>query len=240
MIQVDAELLLAVGIVAFYLFDSASLLHFDELVVAAHRRGWQIAAGGRLEMRGRFLWLPHPLLPFRTVLPASWLSFDADAADTPQTLQRFARRLLPIRIGCGLAGLLVVAAIPTLLLTTRDPAWLLCALAGTWLITIAMLVALFLQRGALGLGGRGFAGLCVESLLCPPCAPNLHRRLCRRRGFRGDPVAFASCHMTTDAQRRLRDSIEARIAMFALADQDDGGHVVGGRAAPAPLRSRRA
>lgn len=234
--HVDAELLLAIGIVAFYLFDSAALLHFDDVLVAASRRNWRVTTGAQLEMRGRFLHVPNPLLPFHTALVASWLRPDHRRSDSPETLRTFGETLLPVRIGCSLVVVLMVMAMPALLLTTRDPVWMLCLLAATWTCTIAMLVFLSLRRGVLGLTGRNVAALAIETLLCPPCAPNLYRKLCQKRGFDGDPVLFAARHTTPDAQTRLRAEIEARIAMFALADEDAGGHITGIRAAQQRIR----
>jgi len=71
--HVETEVLLVAGILAFYLLDSARLLHFDELQVAATRRGWTVTTGSDLEMRGRFVLVPNPLLPARTRFHASWL-----------------------------------------------------------------------------------------------------------------------------------------------------------------------
>ena len=89
------------------------------------------------------------------------------------------------------------------------------------LVQRLLLLAVFRRRAALRLDTRALLALCAESLLCPPCAPNLYRKLCDRRGFRDDPVAFAARHLPLDAQRRLHAAIDARIALLAQADEDD-------------------
>ena len=66
MSHVETEFLLVAGILAFYLFDSARLLHFDDLVISPVRGAWRIVPGGTLEVRGRFLHLPNPLWPAGT------------------------------------------------------------------------------------------------------------------------------------------------------------------------------
>ena len=222
MSHVETEVLLVAGILAFYLLDSARLLHFDELQIAATRRGWQVSTGSDLEMRGRFVLVPNPLLPARTRFHASWLPPGGEVVEDAEALRRFARGLWPVRAGCVVVGVLVLVALPALLLAFRDPAWLLAVLAASTLVTLAMLLAVFRQRATLRLDARGLLALSAESLLCPPCAPNLYRKLCDRRGFRGDPVAFAARHLPRDAQQRLHAAIDARIALFALADEDDG------------------
>ncbi len=221
MSHVETEVLLVAGILAFYLLDSARLLHFDELQVAATRRGWDVSTGSDLEMRGRFVLVPNPLLPARTQFHASWLPPGGGVVEDAEALRGFARSLWPVRVGCVMVGLLVLVALPSLLLAFRDPAWLLAVLAASSLLTLAMLLAVFRRRAALRLDTRVLLALCAESLLCPPCAPNLYRKLCARRGFRGDPVAFAARHLPREAQQRLHAAIDARIALFALAGEDD-------------------
>ncbi|MBP6799452.1 MAG: hypothetical protein KA124_15275 [Luteimonas sp.] len=221
MSHVETEVLLVAGILAFYLLDSSKLLHFDELQVAATRRGWRVSTGSDLEMRGRFVLVPNPLLPARTRFHASWLPPGGEAVEGADALRGFARSLWPVRAGCVLVGALVLVALPVLLLAHRDPAWLLAVLAASTAVTSAMLLAAFARRGALRLDGRSWLALAVESLLCPPCAPNLYRKLCDRRGFRDDPVAFAARHLPLEAQQRLHAAIDARIALLAQADEDD-------------------
>ena len=216
-----AELLLAVALVALYVQDSASLLHFDEVLVAGIRRGWRVSTGSGLEVRGRFLSVPNALLPAGTVFRSSWLHPAEGPVEDPGALALYAKRLWPVRIGCMLAGAAILVALPVLLLTSRDPGWMLGALGTAYLAIAAMLVVLFVQRKALGLAGGKLASLAIESVICPPHAVNLYRRLCALRGFRGDPVLFAAGTMPEDERRQLHAAIDARIALFALADDDD-------------------
>lgn len=224
-----AELLLAIALVALYVQDSASLLHFDDVLVAGGRRGWRVSTGSGLELRGRFLFVPQPLLPAQTLFRSSWLHPAEGAVEDPDALASYAKRLWPIRILCMFAGAAVLVALPALLLTTRDPWWMLGALCAAYLAIVAMLVVLSAQRKALAMTRGKLASLAAESLLCPPHAVNLYRRLCALRGFRGDPIAFAARAMPGDQRQRLRAAIEARIALFALADDDSSG----------PLRAAR-
>ena len=222
MSHVETEVLLVAGILAFYLLDSARLLHFDELQVAATRRGWQVGTGSDLEMRARFVLVPNPLRPAHTQFYASWLPPGGDTVEEADDLRAFARLLRPVRVGCVATGMLVLLAIPALLLALRDPVWLLAVLAANLVVTLAMLGVVAHHRTTLRLGTRRLLALSAESLLCPPCAPNLYRKLCIARGLRGDPVAFAARHLSPEAQAQLRAAIDKRIALFALADDIPG------------------
>jgi hypothetical protein len=230
----EAEVLLVIALLALYLQDSALLLHFDEVLVEGDGRGWRVSTGTGLELRGRFLSIPNPLLPMRTRLPASWLHAGGAEQDTPRGLARHARMLWPLRLGCTLTGVVLLGVMPWLLLGSRDPLQLLAALASAWLLIIAMLAYLAMRRATLQMSRRQLAGLAAEALLCPPHAINLYRRLCAMRGFRGDPIAFAASQLPDHERQRLRTSIDARLDLFTLAD-----HAVGHRgAALASARTR--
>jgi len=232
--MLETEVLLVVALVALYLQDSAQLLHFDEVLVEGGGARWRVSTGSTLELRGRFLSLPGPLLPMRTRLRASWLHAGAAPVDTPASLARFERALWPLRLGCVLVCATVLGVMPWLLLGSRDPVQLLAALLAAWLLTLAMLAWLALRRAALDLSWRQLGKLALESLLCPPHAANLYRRLCAMRGFRGDPIAFAAAHLPEPARRQLQASVEARLDLFAQADEDAGGRI----AALAAARAR--
>lgn len=231
MSAIPAEWLLAAMLVVLYVQDAASLLHFDEVLVAGGARGWRVTTGSDLELRGRFLVVPSPLWPAGTVYRASWLHPAQGALEQPDALVAFSTRLWPLRAGVVLAGMAWLLVLPALLLTSRDPLWMLVAASIGYLAIIAMLVWLCVQRRALGLTARRLASLAVESLLCPPHAVNLYRRLCALRGFEGDPIAFAACTMPADARDALRAGIDARIALFAAEDETAAGRVAGLHAA---------
>lgn len=219
--SVSSEWLLVAGILAFYLQDASRLVYFDDVIVSGGRR-WRVAVEAVTEMRGRFLWIPSPLWPARTTLHASWLApSDGTPADTAEDLRAFARLLWPVRMGCVLAGMVVLLAIPYLLLSAAPPTWLLGALLAWLVTTLAMLACVALRRRPLGLTPRRFATLATECLLCPPYAVNLYRKLCDQRGFRGDPVAFAADNLSPRERQRLLDTIERRIALFAQSSDED-------------------
>ena len=213
----DAEVLLVVALVALYLQDSALLLHFDEVLVEGDGRGWRVSSGTGLELRGRFLSIPNPLLPMRTRFRASWLHASVVAPETPDGIAGYARMLWPVRLGCTLTGVVLLGVMPWLLLGARDPLQLLVALAAAWLLIITMLAYLAVRRATLQMSRRQLAGLAAEALLCPPHAINLYRQLCAMRGFRGDPIAFAASQLPDHERQRLRASIDARLDLFALA-----------------------
>lgn len=217
----DAGILLALGLVAFYVQDSAQLLYFDEVVVVGTRRGWRFPPVS-LEFGGRYLYVPNPLLPTRAMFRASWLHADRGGSESPSELSAFLAGLAPLGPCCVVLWLLLLVALPVAVLAYRVPAVLLAILGAAYAVIALMLVLLARAHRRLGLSGREVAGLGVGALLCPPHAINLVRKVCLGRGLRGDPLAFAARTLAVADGARLRKEIESRIGLFAPAEDGAG------------------
>ena len=212
----DAGVLLALGLAAFYLQDSAQLLYADEMVVTGTRRGWRCGLGD-LELRGRFLHVPNPLLPARAMFRASWLDADRSTVEPLAEIQAFLAELAPLGRACVVLWLLLLVVLPAAILAYRVPSVLLAILGGVYAVIALMILLLARKRRRLGLSAREVAALGVGALLCPPHAINLVRRVCLGRGLRGDPLAFAALALSAADATQLRSGIEARIALLAPA-----------------------
>src|SRR5690606_7033237 len=131
----------------------------DDVLVEGAGRSWHVSTGSGLELRGRFLSIPNPLLPMRSRFRASWLHAGAAPVDTVASLDQYAHMLWPLRLGCTLTGVVLLGVVPWLLLGARDPLQLLAALATIWLLIIGMLAYLALRRARLQMSRRQLGGL---------------------------------------------------------------------------------
>lgn len=224
----DAGVLLAAGLVAFYVQDSAQLLYVDELVVVGTRHGWRCRLGA-LELGGRFLYVPNPLLPARAMFRANWLQADRSVQESPAGLSQFVADLVALGRCCAALCFLLLGVLPAAILAYRVPGLLLAILGGAYAVIALMLLLLVRRRRRLGLSGRDVVALGIEALLCPPHAINLVRKVCLGRGLQGDPLAFAARALAATDGACLREGIEARIDLVARAD-DSAIHDEGMRA----------
>lgn len=206
---IAGEWLLAAGILLFYLQDSALLLYHDEVAITERWRSWNVSASAGVELAGRYLFLPNPLVPQRPLFRATWTSA-ADGTDDSARLDAFLAQLTPFRIGCILAWALVLVAIPVTVLAHRSPTLLLAELLASYLVTATMGVFAWRRRTTLGLDTKAALGLIAETLLCPPYSVNYLRRLCRHHAFGGNPVKFASRHCSARNRASLRHELLAR------------------------------
>jgi len=225
----SVELLLVLGVIGFYLQDSAMLLHYDEIVVVQRRRGWSASVGSSAQARGRYLYLPNPLCPGAALFRSSWLRGDASAPgeDWPG-FAHFVAALRGFRILCLLLACLLFLALPALLWRFPHPLAMLALAAGIYATTALIGLRLWRYRGVLELGGRQAAALAFELLCCPPHAVNVVRRLCARRGLRGDAVDAARRLLAPAQRRPLVDEVGERLAM-AVDFHGDDVHLLGAR-----------
>lgn len=218
------ELLLLAAIVVLYLHDGARLLGCDELMLVRRQRRWQVVLDTGLEARGRQLFVPAPLAPWRMQLRCNWFAEAGAAADGINLgqLQRRRRLLRPLQPLCTLvlAGLV---ALPLALIWWPRPWLLLSLLVLVYASTLLMLGWVSKQRRALQLGRRALLGLWLDCLLCPPYAANLLRRLCVPLVLQRDALAGVLRRQPTASRQRLAGQFEQRLALLAMSD-DSGRH----------------
>lgn len=216
------ELLLVLGVIAFYLQDSAMLLHYDEIVVVQHSRGWSASAGSASQIGGRYLYLPNPLQPTAALFRGGWL---VDPAQTPREhwagLDHFVAALEGFHFLCWLLWSLLLIWLPLLLWRYPHPLAML-ALAGMIYLSVLMIgLRIWRYRRVLELSGKQALSLAFELLCCPPHAINVVRRLCARRSLHGNALDAVQ-HLLDPSQRGgIADKISERLSMARDFHGDD-------------------
>lgn len=217
------ELLLILGVLAFYLQDSMMLLHYDELVFTEARRKWRVSTGSTMQFGGRHLFLPNPVTPARGLFRGCW-STDHAAAPPEHWpgLRHFIAALSPLKVTCRVLWSLLLVALPLLLLAYPHPMALLALLVLVYGCVAALAWQMWRRRNVLELDNRAFASLAFEGLTCPPFAINTVRKICLRRGVHGDLVGAAGRTLDRAGTVRFRELLSARIAMASVFEDASG------------------
>ena len=191
-LEAEAALLLAAA--GLYLYDSALLLYRDEGVVStAGRTRWTVRFGSGYQIRGRYLFIPSPLMPHRPIFRLVWKPETGVAADRRWTERR--RLFAPlVPLVWGMLVSMFVLLPMSLFLRLGDP-MLLAAIALLYLNNLALLGWIALKRMSFGLSSRRFAALAFEALVCSPFALNLVRKI---------SAEMAVDENLVDAARRLQ------------------------------------
>lgn len=208
------EIMLVLGIVGFYLFDSAMLLYANELIFAENNGKWVF---GRPEsgwqMLGKNLYMPNPLTPDYPLFRACWVVASAsnERQEDIEALRQFLNVLNPLRyMTFGLFALLLIW-LPIVLLGFGTGLGLLLLLGVIYCTITVMLAQIYRQREELGLSGKTFAKLAFDSLACAPFALNLVRKITLNRSLVGDPICFAHQVLDADAFAQLVQALCHRV-----------------------------
>ena len=189
------EWLLPLGAVAFYLFDSVSLLYGNELMIELLGRRSRVSSGSRLMIAGRRLYLPNPLTPNALLLQVRWSSNEAsDLGEQPAACdmlsREFAQGLRPVRWIMSLLAVLLFVVLPLVSMLYGAGAVLLGVFAVAYLLVIAALGIVWARRKVLAVASRRFVGLALESLACIPFALNLVRKITLHNSQESNLVAL--------------------------------------------------
>lgn len=160
-----------------YLYDSVQLLASNEVLLIPRRYGtWGAMFGAEsFLVRGKEPCLPNPFLPHRPLYRFSWRTEGLVGPCQPWIPPGNEHVLLAPFIWTMALALFVV--LPLGLFTHLGH---LAVAAGVILFyanALAVLALVWFKRNTLGISGKRFASLALESLSCPPFALNLVRHI---------------------------------------------------------------
>lgn len=202
------EILLVVGIIAFYAQDAMLLLYHDELVFERVARTWRPSPGGS-QWSGRFLFIPNLLAPWRPLLRGPCTRAPS-ATVHAQALDPMLKALRPLQVGVTLLAALLLVGVPVLLWRYPHPLALLAITAAIYLVALLLGVPMWRNRDTFGIDRRTAAWLAFESVACPPHAINLVRKLGLRQPLPGDALSLAASTLDAAAMDRLQATLAER------------------------------
>jgi len=216
----DAVLLMGL-VVGLYLYDSALLLHRNEGILVAARRGrWSVGLGFRdLQLAGKHVFIPNPFCPHRSLFRLSWQFEDAsaDAAESWEAHRDATRPLAPFIWTMALA---LFVLLPLGFFTRLGDYVLIAALTLLYLGIIAALTWVWRNRLRFDLNAPQFTALAFESLVCSPLALNLARKLCARVPVREDLVSAARRLQSADEWQATRSRLLERLDEAIEAEEE--------------------
>lgn len=213
------EILLPLGAIGFYLYDSVLMLYGNELALERGRRGWQASIGLAMQFGRRRPFVPNPLRPGGLLFRVRWDRYsmvaEGDALD-PAALHD---ALAPLRRIVTLQALLMFVVLPPVSVLLGAGRLLLAVFLLYYLLTLASLAILVARRRALHVSARQTAWLSLESLLCAPFAANLVRKVSLARSDELDWLETARRGFSPDARDRALREVETRIAELLVVEE---------------------
>ncbi|MFL6604265.1 MAG: hypothetical protein ACJ8R9_23435 [Steroidobacteraceae bacterium] len=185
------EVLLPLGAIGLYLFDSTLLLYSNELLFARRADKWTFATSSALLLAGRRVCFLNPFTPATPQFRVRWSETDnRQERESPAQLDSFLAALRPLRY--FVTGLwLLLLALPAELALWGTGIELLALMAAFYSVILGALGYIYWRRRELRVAGKSFLALSFDSLACAPFAVNLVRKLALRRSLAGNPIEFA-------------------------------------------------
>lgn len=219
-----AETLLALGLIAVYLFDSMLFLRIGEAVVASRgSRLHGISFGSGFEFGGRRPYLPNPLTPFWPELRLDWVNRAGGEEAARHCSDAMRDRVSALRwVGAfsgGCTASIVIGA----------PVALFVGAQGVFIICVALCVAceivaaglLLRARKRLELGFGQWLSLALIGLICLPCAGNLARAAAKARCWTLPAYQIAQLQLADFASEALRTQVrEALLRARRFVDEE--------------------
>jgi hypothetical protein len=204
------EILLITLAVFFYLWDSASLLHFNEGVLTVRADGTATMSVGTdaVSLGGRYLCIPNPFTPHRLTYRLSW---DVDAQAVPGKWQPDPALVVDLGPFLWGIGITLFFLLPISLLWKIGYEALAVVVISLYLLIATMLAVLWLHRGKLELAPGRFASFAFEALACPPCALNLVRKIGRGTHIHDDLFDAGRRLLTGRDWERARPQLLKRV-----------------------------
>jgi hypothetical protein len=212
-VNLSFEVLLVLGIWAFYLYDSAMLLYFNELTFAESSGDWAFACStSRWTIRGRTPYLPNPLAPWKPLFRLSWSTNDQPLPlGSDEEITRLIEAIRPVGFFATVLLLEMVVGLPLVLLTLGTGMWFFITLASIYLTIVVALVVVCRNRDSIGLTGKDLVSVAFDSIACPPFAINLVRKISLRHAFSMNPIEFALQHFKKERFCQLASAIQSKL-----------------------------
>jgi len=224
-ISLNADVLLAVALVAIYLIDSMQFLSIGDAVVTTRRgKPAGLSFGAGFELGGRRPFLANPLTPFRPNLRVEWDTSGASVRALPEVQQEFSRLLQPLQaLGpfMAVSAALVVLIAPVALALGYQVVFL-GAVAFAWVLIASACVIVILRRKSLGLTGGQTASLVFVALVCLPCGPNLMRAIAKRPQWRLNARDLPELGFDATAAANIRTQVRGALTNAQRFVSEDG------------------
>jgi hypothetical protein len=173
----NPELLLVIGMVGLYLYDSTMLLASNEVILSHERKGkWSALFGADgFQVRRKEPFLPNPFFPHRPLYRFAWNTTGFVGPSQPWAAPSNPYGVLAPFIWCMAVALFIL--IPLGLFSRLSNVAIFAGVTIFYASGLMALVIVWLKRDIYGISSKQFVSLAFESLTCPPFAINMVRHL---------------------------------------------------------------
>ena len=219
------EVLLVLGVFGLYCYDSLMLLNFNELIFIRFKKKWSYKFPIlSLQLLRKFPFLPNLLTPNVPLFQVFWPSRDQGL--NINELNTFIKSVLPIQIISVLLLLLMFVCLPIVAFRYGSGINLLIVFFAIYILIISILIYLFTKKNDLKLSNTKLVSVTFESIVCPPFALNIVRKISLNYPINVDPYIFSKKMFDEPTKRsfkhRLCIIIKKKMSFF----EDDSSRFI--------------
>lgn len=207
-IQPSYEVLFVIGILAFYLLDSRTLLSFDEFLLVNSNGTWSyVFPNKRWYLNNKTLHILNPFSPNSLPFKVSWRISNNRNSSCQNNVDVCINCLKPIRSLAMVELVILLVSIPITVFLFGLGLLFLVQIALVYLIGMGILVWIWRYRDTLKIPKKYFIGLVADSILCPPLSINVSRKIALQCSLNMNSMLFAKSHMDSKIFYRLKNEV---------------------------------
>jgi hypothetical protein len=215
------EVMLILGVIGFYLYDSAVLTFSNELIfIESYGKWYATFPSNRWQIMRKLLYFPNPLTPDNLIFRATWTTTDNDT-NSDVDISKFIAPMSYLRILIMVLMVLLVIALPTVMFQFGTGALFLKTLFLIYFTILNMLAYVYFKKVNLGLDNKSFASLAFDSLACPPFAINLLRKISLRHTLCNNPLEFAKKELKPESFKRFIEELNQKVSEELDSENDE-------------------
>ncbi|WP_032857324.1 hypothetical protein [Acinetobacter dispersus] len=219
------EIMIVIGIVGFYIYDSAHLYFYNEFNI---QKGFKAAFKSQLISRKfnfsrQYLVIQNLLLSHQLIFKCAWKFQNAHSAIHPNEIEHIreiSQALKPLQIINILSFILTLGILPFLLIYKADYLAISISLVMIYGLNLFSIFFVMIKREILQLSWFKTTQLLLDVLLCPPFAVNLLRKISLNYQIKTEGILFASQILDQEHYQQLLDEILLDIQTLKTASSE--------------------
>ena len=207
------EVLLILGVLGFYLYDSAILVFSNELIFVESYGRWSVSLpSARWRLMGKLLFFPNPLKADSLIFRSAWSTTNYYSNPELEDMSKLLAPMGFLRILVLLLKVLLAIVLPFVMFRLGTGVEFLMVLFLMYFTIISMLCCVYIKRTNLGLDKKAFASLAFDAIACPPFAINLLRKISLRHVLCKNPIEFAAKKLEPHSFKRFVEELDKKLS----------------------------
>lgn len=199
---------MVLGLVGFYLYDSAQLYFYNEfsLYKGVSNTFQSATVSANLNIFSKYLVIPNSFLSYRLMFKCAWKIQDIQSSALVREIEEITcitKILKPLQYINMLLFILTLVLLPLVIALKLGYLLLAIILVAIYFLNLISITMVIFKRKPLKLSRTKILHLFLDSLLCPPFALNLLRKISLNYQIHSEGTLLAQALLSTEHYQNL-------------------------------------